>query len=45
MSLAGDGVADELFYLLWCKNNETRRGLAVLITDTIIYKCGQPCAW
>lgn len=45
MSLEGDGPTDELYFLLWSKNPATRRGPAVFVPDTVIYKCGSPCAW
>lgn len=46
MSLEGDGPTDELYFLLWSKNpTASRRGPAVFMPDTVIYKCGSPCAW
>lgn len=44
MSLEGDGINDEFFYLVWCKN-EFRQGPVLWLPDTIIYKCGSPVAW
>ena len=42
--MEGDGPTDELYFLLWSKNPATRRGPAVFVPDTVIYKCGSPCA-
>lgn len=45
MSLAGDGLTDELYYLLWCKRDGRRGPAGTFLADTIIYKCGAPAAW
>lgn len=45
MSLAGDGICDEFYYLLWSKQPAGVRCPAIFLPDTVVYKCGQPCAW
>lgn len=43
-SLFKDGVSEELFRLLWSKD-ELNFGPSVNIPDTIVYKFGQPHTW
>ena len=43
-SLEKDGISDELFQLLWSKD-ELNYGPSINIPDTILYKFGQPTAW
>ncbi len=46
MSLFSDGINDELFYLLWCKNDlPFQQAPSLHLPSTIIYKCGSPVAW
>jgi hypothetical protein len=42
--LEGDGIIENLFYYLWCKD-ELDHGPAINIPDTIIYKYRQPAFW
>ena len=42
--LEGDGIIENLFYYLWCKD-ELDNGPAITIPDTIIYKYRQPAFW
>ena len=42
--LEGDGVIENLFYYIWCKD-ELEQGPKVNIPDTIIYKFRQPAVW
>lgn len=44
MSLHGDGINDELFFLLWAKD-DLNYGPSINVPDTVIYKFGQPVAW
>ena len=44
MSLHGDGINDELYFLLWAKD-DLNYGPQINIPDTIVYKFGQPVAW
>ncbi|KAF0688245.1 Aste57867_20115 [Aphanomyces stellatus] len=43
-SLEGDGLVENLFYYLWCKD-EFGGGPSLLIPDTIVYKFTQPAFW
>ncbi|KDO27792.1 hypothetical protein SPRG_07391 [Saprolegnia parasitica CBS 223.65] len=43
-ALDGDGLVENLFYYLWCKD-EFGGGPSLLIPDTIIYKFTQPAYW
>ncbi|OQR93738.1 hypothetical protein ACHHYP_02317 [Achlya hypogyna] len=43
-ALQGDGLVENLFYYLWCKD-EFGGGPSLLIPDTIIYKFTQPAYW
>jgi len=42
--LGGDGVIENLFYYLWCKDDESS-GPTINIPDTIIYIFCQPAYW
>lgn len=42
--LGGNGVADGLYYHLWCKD-EMESGPRIHIPDTIIYRFRQPAFW
>ena len=42
--LEGDGVVENLFYYLWCKD-ELDNGPTINIPDTVIYKFRQPAVW
>ena len=42
--LEGDGVIENLFYYLWCKD-ELDNGPKIRIPDTVIYKYRQPAVW
>jgi len=42
--LEGDGIIENLFYYLWCKD-ELDCGPKINIPDTIIYKYRQPAFW
>lgn len=42
--LEGDGIIENLFYYLWCKD-ELDNGPQINIPDTIIYKYRQPAFW
>lgn len=44
LTLNKDGISDELFKLLWSKD-EMNFSPLINIPDTIIYKYGQPTAW
>ncbi|OQR96594.1 hypothetical protein THRCLA_07236 [Thraustotheca clavata] len=43
-ALEGDGLVENLFYYLWCKD-EFGGGPSLLIPDTIVYKFTQPAYW
>lgn len=43
-TLVKDGISDELYKLLWAKD-ELNFGPSVNMPDTIIYKYGQPVTW
>jgi hypothetical protein len=43
-SLHGDGICEELYHHLWCKD-EQDRSPSVRVPDTIVYKYGQPVHW
>ncbi|RHY30609.1 hypothetical protein DYB32_004192 [Aphanomyces invadans] len=43
-SLEGDGVVENLFYYLWCKD-EFGGGPSLLMPDTVVYKFTQPAFW
>ena len=42
--LEGDGIIENLFYYLWCKD-ELDNGPKINIPDTIVYKFRQPACW
>ncbi|CAK4776756.1 unnamed protein product [Aphanomyces euteiches] len=42
--LEGDGLVENLFYYLWCKD-EFGGGPSLLIPDTVVYKFTQPAYW
>ncbi|KAF0754084.1 hypothetical protein DYB28_002716 [Aphanomyces astaci] len=42
--LEGDGVVENLFYYLWCKD-EFGGGPSLLVPDTVVYKFTQPAFW
>jgi hypothetical protein len=44
MSLHGDGINDELYFLLWAKD-DLNYGPHINLPDTVVYKFGQPVAW
>ncbi len=43
-SLEGNGVCEDLYYLLWLKNKQDASP-PIRIPDTIVYKYGQPVHW
>ena len=43
-SLSKDGISEDLFKLLWSKD-ELNYGPSINIPDTIIYKYGTPVSW
>jgi hypothetical protein len=44
-SVEGDGLNENLFQLLWTKQNEVDAGHTVRVPDTIIFKYQQPTYW
>ena len=42
--LGGDGVIENLFYYLWCKDDESS-GPVINVPDTIIFIFCQPAYW
>jgi hypothetical protein len=42
--LEGDGLVENLYYYLWCKD-EFGGGPSLLIPDTVIYKGQHPATW
>lgn len=43
-SLEGDGVSEQLYEFIWCKDEMSFRP-TVNIPDTVVYKFGQPVSW
>lgn len=43
-SLEGDGVCEQLYEFIWCKDELSFRP-TINIADTIVYKFGQPVSW
>lgn len=43
-SLEGDGVSEQLYEFVWCKDELSFRP-TINIPDTIVYKFGQPISW
>eukprot|EP01032_Pedospumella_encystans_P018327 gene18327-20866_t len=43
-SLSKDGISEDLFKLLWAKD-ELNSGPSINIPDTIVYKYGTPVSW
>lgn len=43
-SLEGDGVSEQLYEFIWCKDEVSFRP-TINIPDTIVYKFGQPVSW
>ena len=44
LSLSKDGISEDLFKLLWAKD-ELNYGPSINIPDTIVYKYGSPVSW
>lgn len=42
--LAGDGLIDNLYYYLWCKD-ELDNGPRMHLPDTVVYRYRQPAYW
>lgn len=43
-SLGGDGVSEQLYEFIWCKDDMSFRP-TINIPDTVVYKFGQPVSW
>eukprot|EP00752_Nemacystus_decipiens_P017513 g15697.t2 len=43
-SLEGDGVSEQLYEFIWCKDELSFRP-TINVPDTIVYKFGQPVSW
>ncbi len=44
LTLEGDGIIENLFHYLWCKD-ELECGPEINIPDTVVYKYRQPALW
>lgn len=43
--IEGDGVIEDIYYLLWRKDSPFNEKLNLRIPDTIIFRKGRPMAW
>jgi len=44
-SIIGDGVREDIFYLLWKKESPFNESLSINIPDTVIFRKGSPSQW
>lgn len=42
--LEGDGVSENLYEFVWCKDELSSRPI-INVPDTVVYKFGQPVSW
>src|SRR5688572_15416893 len=43
--IEGDGVIEDIYYLLWRKDSPFNEKLNLRIPDTLIFRKGRPMAW
>lgn len=43
--IEGDGVIEDIYYLLWRKDSPYKERLNILMPDTIVFRKGRPMAW
>ncbi len=43
--IEGDGINEDLYYLLWRKDSPFNEKLNIKIPDTIVFRKGRPMSW
>lgn len=43
--IEGDGIIEDLYYLLWRKDSPYKEKLNLRIPDTIVFRKGRPMSW
>jgi len=43
--IEGDGVIEDIYYLLWRKDSPFNEKLNLRIPDTVVFRRGRPMAW
>lgn len=43
--IEGDGIIEDIYYLLWRKDSPYNEKLNLRIPDTVIFRKGRPMAW
>ncbi len=45
IELKGDGLVENLFHIMWCKDSLFKQSPCILLPDTIVYRFEQPAFW